>query len=236
MFYDGLDATDGYEYRTDYRAIRCLPRSIYQISRSGTPVVNMQNLKLKLIVNLKRLDATADTQNILFVATYPITTKVTQFTSPTDPRFYSFVNVSGCSDVIIPPVQNSEVMTFCNSSTYKQPTRGFLRYAENLAILENVEREKSKIRDSIKKTLLHVYPYPVAESTNILYELPTKGRVKISISDAMNRDTKVLIQSETHEPGRFNLALDVTGYNAGIYFCTIETETGRQTQKIIISK
>jgi hypothetical protein len=74
------------------------------------------------------------------------------------------------------------------------------------------------------------YPNPFIRNTTLTYFVPGPGMVKISLYDAFGREIKN-IQQDQGQAGKYNLELDGSGMEPGIYFYRVThgayTETGK---------
>ncbi len=238
--YEGQNAKYGPQYRTQYRNIGAWAGTLYSFSRTTSffPTVTASNWRIKVMVNFKRKDTTASTQNVLFVATFPITVEIAQVSSAQDPAFIAFTtNLSG-NNGLIPAVSASAVNAFCNSSTYKTSQRKFLRYKENLQKMEDEEQQKEK--QFLNKLPLPgdnefvIFPNPVSDNTMLRYNVPTQGPVKITLSGIVFNLSEVSLIENQHQAGNFTLPIDVSKYPKGIYFCTLEVGGQGFSKKLII--
>ncbi len=90
-----------------------------------------------------------------------------------------------------------------------------------------VTRVEEKNTQLVTDYVLHQnYPNPFNPTTNIEYDLPISGFVKITILDVLGRHIKSLVNSH-HAVGHFNTLWDATDENnrtvaAGLYFCRME--------------
>ncbi len=247
LHYEGKNAaTNTHDYRTDYRNIVSFPCA-YQLmgTINGALGINPQGWRLKVMVNFKRTDATANTQNVLFVATYPITVQVTQASSYEDPSLTAFTTAQ-CTSSNIAGVSQSAVQAFCNSSTYKKPARGFFsaRYAENLSKLEKQEQkieqqrkeQQNKILQNESQGILEIYPNPTSSQAVIRYTITRAGKVKISTTNILSNVIEVLIDNPKHEAGTFEISFDGSKYNKGTYICIIETDDKHEAKKLILTE
>ncbi len=237
-FYEGSNATYGTQYRTKYKDIGCLPRTPFILTRPSTGSINTYQWRLKVVVNLKRKDATASTQNVLFVATYPITTDIVQYSSPQDPAFIAFIETLSSCGGLPPAVSASAVTTFCNSSTYKTPQRKFLRYYQNLQKMEEEERRQ---QDDVINMLLNpqeneltVYPNPATDYATLQYQVPVKSAVRITLQGVILNRADVLIEDDQHQLGYFEKRIDISSLAKGVYFCTLTIDGKMTTRKLIV--
>ena len=80
--------------------------------------------------------------------------------------------------------------------------------------------------------LLHVFPNPVSSNAIIKFEVAGSGPVELSIRDLNGREVATIIKS-SFEKGSHQVQLDATRLKPGIYFCTLKTNNGISTQKVI---
>jgi len=239
VFYEGRDIKLGRQYHTRYLGAGCWSGSLYQLFRSTTSAQTINSWgkwRIKVMVDLKRIDATANTQNVLFVATYPVTLDIVKLSSPEDITPWAG-NLPGCGG-LVPAVSFSAANSFCNTGEYKTAQRGFLRYEENLQKMEEEERLQASLPPNVLPTVgsqhLAIYPNPVTDIFTLEYTVPVAGSVKITLRGGFASQVEVLVEETQHEAGTFRVAVDGSSYPPGVYFCTLETESQRTVKKTII--
>jgi hypothetical protein len=79
------------------------------------------------------------------------------------------------------------------------------------------------------------YPNPFNPTTQIAYEVPTSGPVRIAIYDALGREVAVLVD-QVVEAGRHALTWDAAGLPSGLYVYRLEAGTILQTQAMLLTK
>jgi hypothetical protein len=179
------------------------------------------------MVNLKRKDTNDNTQNILLVVTFPVTIQ-------------SVTNVgttTTCSGALQLPEQASTVHTFCQSSTYRQNSRGFSMYDDNLQKME--KEESSNQRRSIEgesESEFTIWPNPMIDHATVGYSVQQAGPVKITITNGVGQTVTTLVNTLDHQVGKFKVSLKTSSYYGGLYFCNIETPTSRHTKKMVVVK
>lgn len=146
------------KFRTDYLDAKCFAQRVFKaISPYSTSEPNSNQywglwsayrpkgiiardttVYLKIMLNLKRKDTTATTQNILYVVTYPVNLLPSVYLK------YS-PNNTNCSDTtLIQPASSTEINTFCSSSKYvNYNTRFSMRYRDSVANAEKLETDAS---------------------------------------------------------------------------------------------
>ena len=241
VYYEGNNATYGHQYRTIYRDLGCWSGTIYSSCRTVSnpfEVVSASGWRIKVVVNFKRKDATSSTQNVMFVATYPITTEIVRVNSAQDPAFVAFKsNLPGCRSSI-PAVSASSVNTFCNSSEYKTSQRKFARYNQNLQKMEQEERRQQddaiNMLPNPQENGLTVYPNPATEYTTLQYQVPVASAVRITLQGVILNRTEVLLENDQHQAGYFEKRIDTSSLAKGVYFCSLTINGHVTTKKLIV--
>jgi len=94
-----------------------------------------------------------------------------------------------------------------------------------------------KIDESIPVffTLSQNYPNPFNPSTNIRYEIPKNGFVKLIVYNSLGEEITTLV-NEKQNPGTYEVAFDASKFPSGVYFYRLETESYFETKKMILIK
>lgn len=229
-YFEGQDAMDGsHKFRTEYFDIKCLATKQFEYfywflgngwprntaAASGAWILKTDTLYLKLIINLKRNDATPNTQNVLLVLTYPM--KTVNNSAKAQPPVSPI-----CDSSVIPPASPSLINSFCQSAIYF-----------------NADRQRKMIKDSIINKL------PVIESKITLSANPNKGMfiAKIGAQSAILKSINITDMRGrklySSPEGNKNL---INGYSKqincpllpGIYILIAETSKGIQKTKFIV--
>ncbi len=79
------------------------------------------------------------------------------------------------------------------------------------------------------------YPNPFNPVTNIKFQLPNAGFVKLTVFDLLGREIATLV-NETMNAGIYNADWDASKYSSGVYFYKLETESFIETKKMILIK
>jgi len=79
------------------------------------------------------------------------------------------------------------------------------------------------------------YPNPFNPSTNIKFDLPKAGIVKLVIYDVLGREVKTLV-NEYKQAGEFNIQFDASNIASGVYFYRIEANDFTATKKMLLIK
>ena len=86
-----------------------------------------------------------------------------------------------------------------------------------------------------KFSLSQNYPNPFNPSTNIRYELPKNGFVKLVVFDELGREIETLV-NEKQTAGTYEATFDASKFSSGIYFYKLQTENFSETKKMILIK
>ncbi|NNE34474.1 MAG: T9SS type A sorting domain-containing protein, partial [Rhodothermales bacterium] len=77
------------------------------------------------------------------------------------------------------------------------------------------------------------YPNPFSESTQVTFEIPAPGPVRLVVYDLLGREVKVLLDA-FRSAGKHSLTMNGSLLAAGVYFYRLETSKGPQTGKMIL--
>jgi hypothetical protein len=83
-------------------------------------------------------------------------------------------------------------------------------------------------------------PNPFNPRTNIAFEIPRSGRVRLVVHDVRGRRVRVLLD-EVLAPGRYSRTWNGQGQSggvvaSGVYFARLECESGVRTQRMVLLK
>lgn len=84
------------------------------------------------------------------------------------------------------------------------------------------------------------FPNPFSKSTKIIFDLPAKSKVHLSIYDADGKRVSTIVNN-WQDPGQYVLIWDGTDEKgrkcpSGVYFCFIKTEDKSDIKKMVIAK
>ena len=79
------------------------------------------------------------------------------------------------------------------------------------------------------------YPNPFNPSTNIRYDLPKNGFVKLVVFDELGREIETLV-NEKQTAGTYEATFNASVYPSGVYFYTLTTDNFNETKKMILIK
>lgn len=83
--------------------------------------------------------------------------------------------------------------------------------------------------------LLQNYPNPFNPATNIKFDIPKSGFVKIVIYDLLGREITQLVNQQM-QPGSYSVDWDASNNPSGVYFYSIETGNFKETRKMVLVK
>ena len=84
-------------------------------------------------------------------------------------------------------------------------------------------------------SLLQNYPNPFNPTTQIVYSLPFTLHTSLKVYDLLDREVAVLV-NEQKPAGRHSVTWDASRFSSGIYFCTLQAGTFRETKRMILLK
>lgn len=77
------------------------------------------------------------------------------------------------------------------------------------------------------------FPNPFSNSTTIEYRIKDSQSVRISISDKSGQELFVLQNRKMHEAGTYKISFEGFNIPSGVYFCTIEADTFKETKQMV---
>jgi hypothetical protein len=80
------------------------------------------------------------------------------------------------------------------------------------------------------------YPNPFSGSSKFHYTLKSSGSVRITMSDLMNKTVSELVNENYRDAGTYEVILDGSKLNAGVYVYTIEAGRKIETKKMVVIK
>ena len=81
------------------------------------------------------------------------------------------------------------------------------------------------------ESIIQVYPNPFSTSTAIEYELTKPSTVQLTIYDYLGKQVEVI--KEKQAQGKQQVLWNAEGLPSGVYFCSLKTNEGMQTKKLI---
>ncbi len=79
------------------------------------------------------------------------------------------------------------------------------------------------------------YPNPFNPMTNIRFQIPNTGFVKLVIYDVTGKEVETLVNEELN-PGTYNVSWNALSYPSGVYFYTLSSDIFYQTRKMALIK
>lgn len=223
---EGKDERSGYwQYRSDYFDVECLNKTGFTIVASTQPgTTNWQpggTTYLKFLLNFKRLRDTAGAQNVLMVVKYPVTIQ-----SVSD--IGTINETDSCTGGLFLHSTNSEINTFCNSTTYK--TNRTLRRRPDVVVSET----KEGLEKTVQRTMLA--PNPTSSYSSLLLDIVQKVRLNIYMMDAMGRRIRTISSDKYYPEGISNERIDAENLPNGIYNIVIENRNSRIVKKLVVQR
>lgn len=79
------------------------------------------------------------------------------------------------------------------------------------------------------------YPNPFNPETNIVYQIPVAGKVKVTVSDVNGKEIETLVNQFQYS-GKYQINFSGTNYSSGIYYYTIKSGNFSRTMKMMLIK
>jgi hypothetical protein len=79
------------------------------------------------------------------------------------------------------------------------------------------------------------YPNPFNPATNIRFDLPTEGTVKLTIFDALGKEVQTLVNQQL-PPGEYSVDFNGSNLPSGVYYYRIESGSFSETKKMVLIK
>jgi hypothetical protein len=112
-------------------------------------------------------------------------------------------------------------------------TLGALYWWENKLINIGIKQISSTVCDNYR--LYQNYPNPFNPKTNIKFDLPKSGLVKLSIYNLLGKETETLYDGEL-SAGSYKIDFNASSYTSGVYFYKIETGNFVAVKKLVMIK
>ena len=93
---------------------------------------------------------------------------------------------------------------------------------------EQIEIEVLPLEESITAT-----PNPFNDFTNVQYQISKQSPVSMVLFNAMGQVQRELLNDTNVEPGAYTLPVDMADLAPGVYFLTIQTESGRKITTVV---
>lgn len=79
------------------------------------------------------------------------------------------------------------------------------------------------------------YPNPFNPVTNIRFDIPSKGFVRVALYDAIGREIYVLVNTEM-PAGSYKVDWNASDFPSGVYFCRLSAGDFTETKKMVLVK
>jgi len=96
-----------------------------------------------------------------------------------------------------------------------------------------VEEEETTVPKEY--TLYQNYPNPFNPATNIKFNLPKESKVRLTIYDAIGKEITVLVDGKL-SAGSHTVTWNASNLASGVYFCRIEADNFKMTNKMLFMK
>jgi photosystem II stability/assembly factor-like uncharacterized protein len=112
-------------------------------------------------------------------------------------------------------------------------TYGKSVWRRNYSEIIGVKNINNEISSSY--SLQQNYPNPFNPTTNIRYDLPKNGFVKLVVYDELGREIETLV-NEKHTAGKYDAIFNASQYPSGVYFYKLTTDNFSETKKMLLIK
>lgn len=68
------------------------------------------------------------------------------------------------------------------------------------------------------------------------YRVVQPGRVRLTLNDALGREVRTILDQEHPTDGAFEATANLAGLRAGIYYCTLRTNSQQVVEKVVITE
>ena len=85
----------------------------------------------------------------------------------------------------------------------------------------------------VEYSLKQNYPNPFNPETNIEFNIPKEGFVKLVIYDALGRESETLVNEELNA-GKFRVNWNASTLSSGIYFYRLTAGSHSETRKMVL--
>jgi hypothetical protein len=79
------------------------------------------------------------------------------------------------------------------------------------------------------------YPNPFNPTTNIKFDIPKAGHVRLAVYDMLGNQVELLVNNEM-QPGSYSTDFNAAKISSGVYFYRLETGDFSETRKMILTK
>jgi photosystem II stability/assembly factor-like uncharacterized protein len=106
---------------------------------------------------------------------------------------------------------------------------GLFRFTENALSVPPAAGQAERFQ------LLPNYPNPFNPTTDIRYQVPDAGLVRLAVYDMLGREVRVLV-NERKAPGNYEVRFDASGLATGVYFYRMSAGNFVLTRRLILLK
>ncbi|HRJ05608.1 MAG TPA: T9SS type A sorting domain-containing protein, partial [Ignavibacteria bacterium] len=106
-------------------------------------------------------------------------------------------------------------------------------YANQEALITGINQNGTSIPENF--SLSQNYPNPFNPVTNIKFNLPKSGYVKLVVFDVMGREVATML-NENMNAGSYTADFDASQLSSGIYFYKLITADFTDTKKMMLVK
>jgi len=133
---------------------------------------------------------------------------------------------------------NIDSMRFSNNSIqrtklYKYPYDEFTDSTYH--IIDRLTSIKTNMEVPLKFSLLQNYPNPFNPITNIKFNIPKMGNVKLNVYDINGKVVSELVNNNLNA-GSYSILLNAVNLSSGVYFYKLESESYIETKKLVVIK
>lgn len=221
------DGSNLYAYRTQYIDASCFkndPFSAYEYRKDYNQVFNYQAAYLKVMLNLRVIGGSASTQNVLFVARYPVAiTNVTNF---------SYRPAAQCG-VVLAQADPSVVQSICSGTKYQNAISLQVAKPQATRVAKPQATQPSALANEI--AALHVYPNPSSGLVRLSYEVQQPGPVRLTLQNSLGQKVHTVVDQAKSAVGAQEVSVNIADLAPGIYFCVLQSDTQTQVERLIIN-
>ena len=127
--------------------------------------------------------------------------------------------------------------TIILTTFYNTQHNGSSLYVDNLSFDTSVTSVDESISGDLPNSfaLMQNYPNPFNSTTTINYSLPNKNIVTIKLYNVLGKEVATLLK-EKKSPGNHKIELNTNNLSSGIYYYQMQTNTFKDTKKLILIK
>jgi Secretion system C-terminal sorting domain len=132
---------------------------------------------------------------------------------------------------------NEAEFIYANNPNSTLRTQYFIKAVGNYMDNDSPETNNNmqKINPSLDYKLFDNTPNPFNPITNIKFEIPADGLVKLTVYDITGREIKTLL-NEFKTAGSYEITFDGSDFASGIYFYKMEANNFKETKRMILIK